>query len=81
MHLRHVLTALVASVCFAGNAKTWIDKFDPLPNPESVHLIGNARFTVLTEGVVRLEYSASGIFNDEPTIAVLHRNLPKTSGT
>jgi hypothetical protein len=40
---------------------------------------GNARFTVLTEGVVRMEYSSSRSFNDESTIAVLHRNLPTTS--
>lgn len=29
---------------------------------------GNARFTVITEGVVRMEYSNSGRFVDEPTL-------------
>lgn len=71
---------LFPALSVAGHAKTWIDKFDPLPNPDSVFTIGNARFTVLTEGAVRIEYSASKLFNDESTIAVLHRNLPKTSG-
>ena len=81
MTILRVLAFVVLSVvAFAGNSKTWIDKFDPLPNPESVFTIGNARFTALTEGVVRIEYSAKSVFNDESTISVLHRNLAKTSG-
>ena len=35
------------------------------------------RITVLTERLVRLEYSESGIFEDSPTELVWYRNLEK----
>ena len=78
--LRFIAIAFAVVIASAGNSKTWINKYNPKPNPESVHKIGNARFTVLTEGAIRIEYSATRVFNDEPTISVLHRHLPKTSG-
>lgn len=45
------------------------------------HPPGNARFTVLTDNVIRMEYSSKAQFEDRPTLAVLNRNLtvPKFS--
>jgi len=37
------------------------------------------RITMLTEGLVRLEYSEDGVFEDRATQMVLHRDFPKTS--
>ena len=44
---------------------------------------GNARFQVLQDGVIRMEYSPTGSFVDEPTFNVLYRNfsVPKFSST
>lgn len=36
------------------------------------------RITILTEGLIRLEYSEDGSFEDRPTQMVLYRDLPKT---
>ena len=36
----------------------------------------NYRITILTERLVRLEYSEDGIFEDRPTKMVLHRDFP-----
>jgi Glycosyl hydrolases family 31/Ricin-type beta-trefoil lectin domain/Domain of unknown function (DUF5110) len=36
---------------------------------------GNARFEVLTPGVVRMEYAASGSFLDDPTFTILNRDF------
>lgn len=55
--------------------------FDPLPNPKSVVLAGQARFTVLTSRLLRMEYSPSGQFEDHPSQAFWCRNLPPPSFT
>ena len=36
------------------------------------------RITVLTEGLIRLEYSADGVFEDRGTQVVLNRDFPRT---
>ena len=36
------------------------------------------RITMLTEGLVRLEYSEDGVFEDRPTQMALNRDFPKT---
>ena len=38
----------------------------------------NYRITMLTEGLVRLEYSQDGMFEDRGTQTVLYRDFPKT---
>ena len=55
-------------------------KFDinkSIANPECVFKGSKYRITVLTEGLVRLEFNENGIFDDYPTEIVWHRNLPK----
>lgn len=47
------------------------------PNPACVLQGNKYRITVLTERLVRLEYSDSGKFEDSPTELVWFRNLPK----
>lgn len=47
------------------------------PNKESVIQGAKFRITVLTERLVRLEYSENGIFEDRPTELVWNRFLPK----
>ena len=37
------------------------------------------RFTVLSERLVRMEYSEDGVFEDRPTELVWYRNMPKTN--
>ncbi len=43
--------------------------------PGNVFVKDNARFTFLTPRLVRLEWSADGVFEDRETLAVLNRNL------
>lgn len=37
---------------------------------------GNVRFSVLTDGVIRMEWNPSGSFTDGPSFVAIHRNLP-----
>ncbi|MGO4957447.1 TIM-barrel domain-containing protein [Luteococcus sp. Sow4_B9] len=48
----------------------------PVAADESVVTHGNARFTVLTERLVRVEYSPTGQFEDRATQTVINRALP-----
>ena len=47
--------------------------YDPSPNPKAVVQVGKARFTVLTEHLVRMEWGGA---NDAATLAFVNRNLP-----
>ena len=38
--------------------------------------VGNARFTVLTDRLIRMEWSADGKFEDRATLAIVNRELP-----
>ncbi|HLP50964.1 MAG TPA: TIM-barrel domain-containing protein [Chitinophagales bacterium] len=51
-------------------------KYNPVANPAAIVTIGKVRFTVLTERVIRIEYSPDTVFNDMPTITFQNRNLP-----
>lgn len=47
--------------------------YNPKPNGKSVVEVGGARFTVLTERLVRMEWGGT---NDNATFAFLNRDLP-----
>ena len=47
------------------------------PNEKNVVQGAKYRFTVLTERLIRMEYSEEGIFEDRPTELVWYRNMPR----
>jgi alpha-glucosidase (family GH31 glycosyl hydrolase) len=47
--------------------------YDPIASKENVVAFGNARFSILTSRMVRLEYAADGVFEDRPTLKVVNR--------
>ena len=47
-------------------------------NNENIVVCGNARFTVLTDRLIRLEYALSGEFTDKASQFAFNRNFPKT---
>ena len=47
------------------------------PNEKNIVQGKNYRFTILTERLLRIEYSDEGIFEDRPTELVWNRNFPK----
>jgi alpha-glucosidase (family GH31 glycosyl hydrolase) len=50
--------------------------FSPLANPSSIVLGPKVRFTILTDRLLRLEYSSTGEFEDRPSQAFLYREQP-----
>ena len=49
---------------------------NPVADPDAVVQMGNARFTVLTSRLIRMEWSENGKFEDRATFGVVNRNLP-----
>ncbi|MBQ5752942.1 MAG: DUF5110 domain-containing protein [Alistipes sp.] len=48
----------------------------PEANTEAVIVAGNARFTVLTPEMIRMEWSEDGVFEDRATLTFVNRRLP-----
>ena len=76
--IRLILAA--AAVLFllplAANAQTTgLPEDNPVAAPEAVVVSGNARFTVLTPRLLRLEWSEDGRFEDNATLGVVNRRL------
>jgi len=52
------------------------EPYNPVANEGATIIEGNARFTVLTSRLIRMEWSADGAFEDRPSLGVVNRNLP-----
>lgn len=65
--------------CFAWLASLVLcaqDELNPVADPAAVVTSGNARFTVLTSRMIRIQYSRTATFEDRATFAILNRRLP-----
>lgn len=60
---------------FLGFGSSVTAQNNPVANPDAIVVSGNARFTVLTPEMIRIEYSDKGIFEDKATFTVVNRNL------
>lgn len=69
-------TCLVVSGFNDGPASPELFNYNPLANSAAVVISGNARFTILTSQVIRMEYKNESSFEDRPTLAIVNRNLP-----
>ena len=52
---------------------------NPVAHPKAQVVEGQARFTVLTDRLIRLEWAADGQFEDNASLAIVNRNLPVPS--
>jgi hypothetical protein len=65
-------TAAAAST----GARSVLAADNPVADPKAIVTIGNARFTVLTPQLIRMEWSADGKFEDHASFVFLNRRLP-----
>ena len=70
---RVVTTLLSVLSVFSAGAQSNAD--NPVAKSEAMVVSGNARFTVLTPEMIRIEYSSTGQFEDRATFTVVNRNL------
>ena len=66
---------LAVMLSMAPFVRATVDNNNPIANSKAVVICGNARFTVLTPEMIRIEYSEKGMFEDRPTFTVVNRNL------
>ena len=52
---------------------------NPVANPEAIVISGNARFTMLTSQLIRMEWAEDGQFEDRASFVFINRNLPAPS--
>ena len=69
------LSLLVATLLSAFSG-LYAQKNNPVAAPEAVVVCGNARFTVLTDRLIRMEWAQDGTFEDRASLAVVNRALP-----
>lgn len=71
------ITCLLALLMAAGATTAAAgETMNPLADEAAVVTSGRARFTVLTDRMIRIQYSATGKFEDRATFAVVNRRLP-----
>ena len=61
--------------------RNWQVTMHPIALKENILQGEKYRITLLTEGLIRLEYSEEGIFEDRATQCVWNRNFPKVNFT
>jgi len=66
---------LVTIFCLASTV-LMAQEYQPEANPKAVIVSGNARFTVLSPRVIRMEWSSDGKFTDNASLTFVNRNLP-----
>ena len=75
--MKKLITIFLAMLAFAPLALSQDSKADPAAEV----VCGNARFTVLTDRLIRMEWSENGEFEDRASLAIINRKLdvPKFS--
>jgi alpha-glucosidase (family GH31 glycosyl hydrolase) len=72
-----LVVAAVLMPAFAASAATSPPgRYDPVADPHAIVTDGNARFTLLTPQLIRLEWSADGKFENHASLVFLNRKLP-----
>ena len=70
--LAATVTAAFLTAAFLHAQET----FSPKASQGAETVCGNARFTVLTSRLIRMEWSADGKFEDRATLGIVNRELP-----
>ena len=67
------LVTIVAALALALNISA---ENNPVAAPGATVVCGNARFTVLTDRLIRMEWAEDGQFEDRASLAIVNRELP-----
>jgi len=71
---RRIFLSIFALMSISAISKA--EATDPVANTEATVIYQNARFTILTSRLIRMEWAADGQFEDRATLAIVNRNLP-----
>jgi len=71
----HIALLAIVTFVIASKTKYELEEYDSVADSSAMVVVGNARFTVLTTSLIRMEYSDSGKFEDRPTLAFVNRKV------
>ena len=74
--MNHLLKKALAIGFFLLSVSVFAQENNPVASPEAVVRFENARFTVLTDRLIRMEWAEDGVFEDRSSLAIVNRNLP-----
>jgi alpha-glucosidase (family GH31 glycosyl hydrolase) len=67
--------------CLFSQVSSFAQQYDPVAGPASIVLSGAARFTILTDHVIRMEYATDSTFIDQASLTFVNRRLPAVTFT
>ena len=67
-NLLHIFTILISLTSMSQTN-------NPVADSKAIVISGNARFTILTSQLIRMEWSEKGIFEDKASLVFINRNL------
>ena len=71
--IRTLLLIAAAFICASAFAQ---EDFHPVAQAKAQVFAGNARFTVLTPRLIRMEWAEDGVFEDRASLGIVNRDLP-----
>ncbi|HVP09650.1 MAG TPA: TIM-barrel domain-containing protein [Phycisphaerae bacterium] len=75
-----MVTSMALALAVAGvvgqESKATPAEYNPVADPKATVVVNNARFTILTPALIRMEWSPDGQFEDRASFAFINRNLP-----
>ncbi len=74
--IRYLLLIMAAFICTGAFAQ---EEFHPVAKAQAQVIAGNARFTVLTPRLIRMEWAEDGVFEDRASLGIVNRDLPVPS--
>ena len=69
---------LIIALCLSATLHAQ-EAFHPKASDGAEVVFGNARFTVLTPQLIRMEWAEDGVFEDRATLGIVNRELPVPS--
>jgi len=69
--MKKILTLILALVSLSAMAQN-----NPVADTDAVVEYGNARFTILTDRLIRMEWASDSVFEDRASLGIVNRNLP-----
>jgi hypothetical protein len=70
------LIPFITILSFIFSVQIFSQQTNGKANPDAIVISGNARFTILTPHIIRMEWSEDGSFQDNASLTFINRNLP-----
>jgi len=74
--MKRLFYSLIVGFIILLGGRLLPQEYNPVADPDAVVKLQNVRFTVLTPGLIRMEWAEDGIFEDRASLVFVNRKLP-----